>query len=297
MASPIRGALRWLSRQWPSWDTWLLLITSIYWIYRRQLTSADCFGVVNPWYCDWAWYCCANRLLLAALCLRSRRSWLEIIGFVTAAHVLAGQLFYFVNTDEFSQMALTAREIGIVRAVVQHQLLQGAIAVLIAPLALIRFMRGLSRRSPLRLVTTAIKLGMLALLLGYLSDFLSHGAAETATARWVYQDVLKRSTLYGRFSNADYLNESAGRFISVGATVLTLDSSQFLMIAPFAEVGPSSFTGPFLISVQYQWVLKTSASPDVRSGTCLVLNLFGFVRVVDRDSLLWRRLIAYLWPY
>ena len=110
-----------------------MVIAVVNWIHLRYLASYGVYcngGVVSPWYCDWTWYSCANRLLFAALCIRSRRTWLEILGFLVAAHVLAAQLFYVVNVDEFSKISLDVKDVGIIEAVLRHTIVQGCIAII-----------------------------------------------------------------------------------------------------------------------------------------------------------------------
>lgn len=292
----MQRASGWLSKHLRSSDAWLLIVAGANWIHLRYLAFFGVYcsgGVASPWYCDWTWYSCANRLLIAALCVRSRHAWLEILGFLMAAHVLAGQLFYVVNTDEFSRISLEIKDAGIIEAVLHHTFVQGGIAAAIAIYALQRSVRRLRDGHWYRLVTTACKVGVIFILIGYASNFVSHRRAERATASWVYQDLLKSSAFYGKLSDQDYLNESAERFNKAGANVLLFKTSQYPHALPFGEVGPSYFTGPFFISVQYEH----ANTEGHWSGTCLVLNCFGYVRILDTDSSLWRRLIPYIWPY
>ncbi len=123
----MKRSLEWLRKQLLSSDTWLLIIAGANWIHLRYLASYGVYcsgGVVSPWYCDWTWFSCANRLLLAALCIRSRRTWIEILGLLTAAHVLAAQLFYVVSVDEFFKISSDIKEVGIIEAVLHHTIVQ-----------------------------------------------------------------------------------------------------------------------------------------------------------------------------
>ena len=133
-------------------------------------------------------------------------------------------------------------------------------------------------------------------MLGYTSNFISHRKAEMLAAQWVLNDLIKSKTLYGNCSKPEWnwLEESATRFASIGATVLKMDCGNIGERVPWGEVGHSSFTGPFFISVGY--MAATSDAAKYESGNCLVLNFFGYSKILNKDSTLWR-MIPYLWPY
>ena len=293
----VRRALEWLPKQLLSSDTSLLEIAVANWLHLRYLALYGAYcsgGVVSPWYCDWTWYSCANRLVIAALCIRSRRAWLEILGFLAAAHVLAAQLFYVVNADEFFKISLDVKEMGILEAVFRHTIVQGCIAIIIVIFAAVRSIRRISGLRIYRMIATTSGIGAIVLFLGYASNFLSHAATETETARWINDEVLKRSSFYGKTPDG-YLDESANRFANVGAHVLEFDSDRLFEKLPFGQVGPTYYLGPFLASVQYIYAFKDSK--NLQSGNCLILNVFGYVKILDRDSMIWNRMIPYLWPY
>jgi hypothetical protein len=93
--------------------------------------------------------------------------------------------------------------------------------------------------------------------------------------------------------------ESAAHFASLGATVLKMACNDTLAMTRFelprGEVSWSIFAGPFLILVDYHY----EASDIIRnkSGRCLVLNFFGYTKILQKDSSLYRRMTPYLWPY
>ncbi len=296
--SASKSLLRSLVQQAHCPDNWLLVISVANWLHIFYLSRGHCNGVANPWECDWNWYGCANRLLVAALCIRFRRTWLIWAGFFVSAHIVASQLFYFVNPDEFSQMLSFAREYdsGLVRHFVEilfeHSLIQGLIATLIVIYTMRELKRRFSGGKPVRALGYATTLILLLVSAGYLSSFISHGRAERSTAQWLYRDVLQGGSLNGDFVRSDYLKESAGRFTSIGAKVIKVESDKY-QTPPWGEVGPSYFTGPFLISVNYLLVTPKS----YHSGKCLVVNFFGLAKILDKDSLLWLKPIPYLWPY
>ncbi len=279
-------------------DNWLLIISVANWLHIFHLSHGDCRGIAPPWYCYWNWYGCANRLLVAALCIRFRRTWLTWAGFLVSAHIVASQLFYFVSPDEFSQMLSFAREYesGLVRhlfeILFEHSLIQGLIATLIVIYTIKELKRSFSGSNAVQALSYATTLILLILSAGYLSSFVSHGRAESATAQWLYRDVLQGGSLNGDFAKTDYLKESASRFTRVGAKVIKVESDKY-QTPPWGEVGPSYFTGPFLISVNYLLITPKT----YYSGKCLVISFFGFVKILDKDSLLWLKPVYYLWPY
>jgi hypothetical protein len=293
--------LRWLAKQSRILDNWLLLLAIINWIYIFNLSRGDCRGFASPWYCSWTWYFAANRLLLAALCIRSRRTWLTVIGLLISLHVVAGQLFYFFNTDQFSQILFFARDFKtdflrfMLLVAIEHELTQGFVAALIAIYASRQIMRSISGKRHYPAILRTVWVIILILTIGYLSNFISHAAAERATARWLYHDVLRGSSLYGDLQTTDYLKESAERFASVGANVFKVESEKYLEMKPWAEVGPSNFAGPFFILVAYHF--STSDRQQSASGHCLVLSFFGYSRILDKDSSLFWKPIPYLIPY
>lgn len=295
----MKKALIWLAKQGRFPDNWLLLIAVANWLHMWNLAHGNCRGVVSPWYCDWTWYGSANRLLFSALCVRSRRTWLGVIGFLISVQLVAAQLFCFVNIDEFSQILISAREFEksflwhLLEAMIEHPLTQGFIAALIAPYAMYHSVHRLFGRRPSPVIVYTIKTILLILFFGYLSSFISHGAAERSTARWLYRDILRSSSIYGDFTKSDYFKESAGRFASVGANVIKVESNKYLEVEPWGEVGPSGHTGPFLISVRYLVIISNSH----KSGHCLVFNFFGFVKILDKDSSLYMKFLPYLQPY
>jgi hypothetical protein len=293
-----KALFRWLLEQVRSPDNWLVSMAVANWLHIFYLSRGDCRGIAPPWYCYWTWYGCANRLLVAALCVRFRRTWFTWAGFLVSAHIVASQLFYFVNPDEFSQMLSFAREYeaGVRRHFIEilfeHSLIQGLIAALIVIYAMKELKRRISGGRPVPAWSYAITLILLVISAGYLSSFISHGRAESETAQWLYRDVLQGGSLNGDFVRTDYLKESAGRFTSVGAKVIKVESDKY-QAPPWGEVGPSYFTGPFLISVNYLLI----APQRYYSGKCLIINFFGLVKILDKDSLLWLQPIPYLWPY
>jgi hypothetical protein len=124
---------KWLANECRAFDSWLLVIAVLNWSYISFLPR-DCRGIAPAdWHC-WSqeWYAVWNRLLIAALCVRTRRSWLGFIGLLISLQIVAGHLFYFFNSDEIWQKFGDAREFGdgVWRAVIEHELTQGVIAVL-----------------------------------------------------------------------------------------------------------------------------------------------------------------------
>jgi hypothetical protein len=287
---------KWLANESHAFDSWLLIIAVLNWGYC-SLLSRDCRGIA-PW--DWhcwsqEWYAVWNRLLFAALCLRTRKTWICFIGLLISLQIVAAQLFYLINPDEVWQKFVEGREYlgSLWRAVIEHELLQGIIAALMGSSALHQIMRRLFGNRPSRTFACAIRLIILILSLGHISSFISHAAAERATAQWLYRDILKGSSFYGDFLQYDWLKESARRFESIGANVIKADSGESEKVKPWATVGPSAFTGPFLISVRYEF--RTIA--DTEYGNCLVFDFFGFIKILDKDSQLYGRLVPYLFPY
>lgn len=298
-----KNALSWLAAETRSPDTWLLILAVINWLHIWSLSKGDCNGVANPWFCDWVWYGAPNRLLLSALCLRIRKRGFTIIGFLCAAHLVAAQLFYLFNPHQFKMIWWLSREAGettlphIFQILLKHELVQGFLAALLVSYAFYLFFRHSSRNRLCTAFKYAASMGLIILLLGYSSNFISRSKAERRTAQWILHDVIKSSTLYGNFSQPEWnlLEESAERFTSVGATVLKIDSDDYKRILPWAELYESSFTGPFLISVGYE--AESSSSIRNKSGRCLVLNFFGYTKILQKDSPLYWHMIPYLWPY
>jgi hypothetical protein len=287
-----------------SFDTWILILIVINWLHIWFLSRGSCNGVINPWFCDWMWYSAPNRLLVSALLLRSRRSWLQVIGFLISAHLLAGQLFFLFNPDEANLIWWWGGESGgnllqhIFRTLLEHELTQGFLAALLVSYSLYRFFRHPFRSSLSRVFKYAVSIGLIILMFGYASNFISHSKAEMLTAKWILNDIIKGSALYGSCAEAEgtFLEESAIRFASVGANVLQFDCSTDLgKKVPWGEVGNSSFTGPFLISVGY--ASATSDAASYKSGHCLVLNCFGYAKILNNDSTLFRQMLSYLYPY
>jgi hypothetical protein len=289
-------AAKWLANESHAFDSWMLLIAVLNWGYITFLPR-DCRGIAPAdWHC-WSqeWYAVWNRFLFAALCVRTRKTWIGFIGLLISVQIVAAQLFYLFNPDEIWQKFVEAREYlgSFWRAAIEHELLQGVIAALIVSCALHRIIgRPFGSRPSLAFIY-AIKLTLLVLSLGYISSFISHVAAERTTAQWLYRDILKGSSFYGDLREYDWLKESARRFESIGANVIKVDSGESQEVKPWATVGPSAFTGPFLISVRYEF--RTIANTEY--GNCLVFDFFGFVKILDRDSQLYWRLVPYLFPY
>lgn len=287
---------KWLANESHAFDSWLLIIAVLNWGYISFLPR-DCRGIAPAdWHC-WSqeWNAVWNRLLFAALCLRTRKTWISFIGLLISLQIVAAQLFYLFNPDEIWQKFVEAREYlgSLWRAAIEHELLQGVIAALIVSCALHQIMRRLFGNRPSRTYVYAIRLIILILSLGYISSFISHAAAERATAQWLYRDILKGSSFYGDFLQYDWLKESARRFESIGAKVIRVNSGKSQEVKPWATVGPSAFTGPFLISVRYEF--RTIA--DTEYGNCLVFDFFGFIKILDKDSQLYGRFVPYLFPY
>ncbi len=285
-------------------DTWLLILTVINWLHIWFLSRGSCNGVVNPWFCDWTWYSAPNRLLVSALLIRSRRSWLQVVGFLFSAQVLAGQLFFLFNPDEANMIWWWGGESGgnllqhIFWTLLEHELTQGFLAALVVIYSLYRFFRHPFRSPFSKIFKFAVSIGIIILMLGYVSNFISHSKAEMLAAKWILNDIIKGSALYGSCaeSGGPFLEESAIRFTSVGANVLKFDCGIGIgNKVPWGEVGNSSFTGPFLISVGY--APATSDAASYKSGHCLVLNCFGYAKILSNDSMLWQQMIPYLYPY
>jgi hypothetical protein len=264
----------------------------------------DCNGVANPWFCNWTWYNAQNRLLISAICLRSRKTVLVILGFLCSAHLLAAQLVYLFNPDEFNLIWWWGGESGgniywhLFWTLLEHELTQGFLAALLVSYILYRFFRHPFRNRLTIVFRYVVAIGLIILLLGYASNFISHGKAERKIAQWILIDIIQGPTLYGDCLQAgwdDWLTESATRFLSVGATVLKMDCGDIGSKVSWGEVGPSSFTGPFIISVRYMAV--ASDGVKAKSGDCLMLNFYGYTKILKEDSSLFRRMIPYLWPY
>jgi hypothetical protein len=288
--------IKWLANECRALDSWLLVFAVLNWSYI-SFVPRDCRGIApSDWHC-WSqeWYAVWNRLLFAALCVRTRRTWLGIIGLLISLQIVAGQLFYLFNPDEIWQKFVDAREYGggVWKAVIEHELIQGVIAALILSYAMHQIIRRLSVKRPALAFLLPIRVILLTLSLGYLSSFISHAAAERTTAQWLYRDILKSSSFYGDFVEYDYIKESARRFESIGANVIKAASGKSQEVKPWASVGPSTFTGPFLISVMYEF--RTIG--DTKYGNCLVFDFFGFVKIIDKDSQLYARWVRYLFPY
>jgi hypothetical protein len=212
-------------------ETWLLILTVINWLHVWFLSKGSCIGVVNPWFCDWMWYSAPNRLLVSTLLLRSRRSWLQVVAFLISAHLLAGQLFFLFNPDEFRLGWWWGGESEgnhlqqLFWTLLEHELTQGFLAALLVSYCLYRFFRH-SFGSPFaRVFKYAVATVLIIMMLGYASNFTSHDKAEMLTAKWILNDILKTSALYGTCSEAGgtFWEESAIRFASVGANVLKFD--------------------------------------------------------------------------
>jgi hypothetical protein len=300
----LRKAFEWAIKETRSFDTWLLILTVINWLHIWLLSRGSCNGVANPWFCDWTWYGAPNRLLVAALLIRSRRSWLRVVGFLFSAHVLAGQLFFLFNPDEANLIWWWGGEAGgnfwqhIFWTLMEHELTQGFLAALMVFYSFCRFFRHPFRGPFSKVFKFAVSIGIIILMLGYASNFISHSKAEKLTAKWILNDIIKGTALYGSCVEAGgtFLEESATRFASVGANVLKFDCSTDLGTkVPWGEVGNSSFTGPFLISVGY--ASATSDAASYKSGHCLVLNCFGYAKILNNDSMLFRQMLTYLYPY
>jgi hypothetical protein len=147
----------------------------------------DCRGIAPAdWHC-WSreWYAVWNRLLFAALCVRTRKTWIGFIGLLISLQIVAAQLFYLFNPDEIWQKFVEAREFvgGLWRAAIEQELSQGVIAALIVSCALHQSMRRLFGNRPFPAFVYAIRLTVLVLSLGYISSFISHVAAERTTAQ------------------------------------------------------------------------------------------------------------------
>lgn len=291
-----KNAINLLKNQARFLDNWLVLLAVINWLYIWQLSKGPCNGVWNPWYCTWTWYGIPNRLLASTLCFRSRRKWLEIIGFLNLVHLLALH-FMLSGTDELKMNWMTDHgfEIGglqgLLQGFVEDPILQGCLAGVFAAYPLLRFLRRKSD-SYLSVATNYIvKTILLFFVLGLASNYVSHVNAERLVARWLDHDLLKSSTLH--IGHYDW-GESAERFNSIGATVIKENYKESKETRPWAEVGPSTFTGPFLIEVFYR---GEAAGGSLYGGDyCLILNFFGYTKILDENSRLWRQILEYLCP-
>jgi hypothetical protein len=306
MSNRIAALKDWLANEWRTFrlldearafDSWLLVLAVVNWIV---LSSFECRGIAPPfWYCYSAgWYRLINRILFAALCVRTRRTWFYAIAFLVSAQIVAGHLFYLFNPDEIALRFFVGSQSlwDFIKAVLGHELLQGLIAFLLAAYALRQIMRRLPRLRWFWLSVYALRAVLIFLFFGYLSNFISHAAAEKTVAKWIYQDSLKGSSFYGDVASEDIhelLRESAERFADIGAKVMKVQTGSFSQSKPSAKVGPSTFTGPFLIHVQYE--LQTSENS--LDGNHLMFNFFGFVKIIEKDSNLDFKLLPYLWPY
>jgi hypothetical protein len=288
-------AVKWIIAEVRFPDNWLVLLAAINWVYIWHLSGGPC-GVAGPWYCSWIWYGTPNRLMLSALCFRSRRKWLEILGFLNAAHLLPVQ-FLLSGTDELKMSWITDHGYEIrgfqdlLRGIVENPILQGCIAAAFIAYPLSRFLR---RQSNSRLSAASnyiVKTVLLISILGLASNYVSHVNAERAVARWIYHDVLKNSSPH---VSSDNWNESAKRFTGIGATVIKEDYDKLQETGPREDVGPSFFTGPFLLEVSYR--LQTSDGSPYGGDNCLVLNFFGYTKILDRNSSLWRQISKCLYP-
>jgi hypothetical protein len=182
-------------------DTWLLFLAVLNWLYMLSLYRGPYCGggVADPWYCSWTWCSAPNRLLIAALCLRARKAGIviskrgfAIIGFLLSSQVLAAHLFFFFNPDVMNRIWLWegdgARILQHIRTMLEHELTQGCLAALLVSYALYRFLRNPSRsRLYLALKYTAT-MGLIILLSGYASNFISRGSAEKRTAHRLSED-------------------------------------------------------------------------------------------------------------
>jgi len=208
-----------------------------------------------------------------------------------------GSLICLLSPDELAWLVtdVERREVRLVDAIVEAPLFQGMLAAIIVTYALVRAVRRFSgNRLPNAFTRPAFAV-LLLIVAGYASNFLSHGAAERETARWIARDLLKGQTFYGAYSDSDLMDESAERFRSIGTAVLRLPADRYYDSEPRAEVGPSYFPAPFLISVGYS-CYASSPGPNL-DGSCLVVNFFGFAAVVRRDSLLLWKLVPYFRPW
>jgi hypothetical protein len=291
-----KNAIKWLITQARSLDNWLVLLALINWLYIWHLSSGPC-GVAGPWYCSWTWYGTPNRIMASALCFRSRRKWLEIIGSLNSVHLLAAH-FLLSSTDELKVNWMTDQgyEIGgiqgFLHGFVESPILQGCFVAAFVAYPLFRFLRRQSNGRLSAALNNIIRTLLLVLVLGLASNYVSHVNAERSVARWLYHDVLKGSALH---VNSSCWDESAERFAGIGATVIKEDHTKLEETRLWAEVGPSIFTGPFLIEVFYRG--QTSEGSLYGGDNCLVLNLFGYTKILDRNSLLWRQILKYLYPF
>lgn len=289
----------WFAKECRDFHSWLLVIAFVNWVYISHLAH-DCRGIAPmDWYCSMPEsFNVLFRLLIATLCLRSHMIWLAAIGFLLSAQIIAGQLFYLFNSDEILLRFYEAREYGgsFLGAVIRHEHMQGVIAAVIAFSAMRQIMRRLSGNRLYPAIVYSIRAFIVFLVIGYLSSFISHASAEKATAQWLYHDVLKGSSFYGDFLGDDFhahVKESAERFASAGIKVMKVKPGELSDANPWAKVGPSAFTGPFLITVQYEF----RTGEKRRYGNCLVFDFFGFIKILDRDSRIGWDLVRYLHPY
>jgi hypothetical protein len=294
--------LKWLKKQIRCPASWLLLLTVINWIYYWNLGRGDCHGVYNPWYCDWTWYNLPHRLFIAALCLRCRPIVLKILGALCATHILAAQLIFLFNPFQFSIIrSMAPDDVPITLKIaleifLNNELAQGIISFLLVVYALVRLARYASHNHCWTFLKYAANIGVVFLIIGYSSNFISYKKAEQQIAGWMLQDIFKTTTIYGDCTETEgitFYMESASRFSHAGAIVKIIDCAE-MPKAPWGTIVNSLFVGPFFISSDYS---AYTASGKDYGGSCLTFNFFGYTKILDRDNFLWRKMLPYALIY
>jgi len=279
----MKVTLSWSGRGWGKWIDTLLLALAAANALNFWWVSGDCIGIAPPWYCEWKWSAAPGLVFLIALLLQVRNV-LTLILVVTASGYLAlSQVVLVFNPDQVLLELWEPVEFDVAGILVVSRLaiVNGVLALLIALrssyLLVKSFWPGTCSR---KVRYSALSLSAL-LFAGYLSNFVSHRAAEEVVAAWLNAEVIKREAF---FTEPDEVwAESLERFRSVGARATP--SNDPVSEANWATIGPTYFLAPFVASVGYGCEIRRKGKPDTAAySDCLVLCVFGKVAILNTDS-------------
>jgi hypothetical protein len=251
--------------------------------------SGGCFAC--PWYVvslttfsvhGSAWTFSPTRVLVAAACLRGRRSWTDVVAALISAQLVAGTLLYLAAPDYWTM------ERAVVSSIVYAPQFQGILAAIVLAIAAGRVVARVAGRRARRGLVIAAGAIVVCGLSGFASNLVSHARAEQHVARFV-----SRNLMGGRpfKAGAGFRDESLRRFQEIGAPVTWTGDSRDI---PYADVGPTAFVFPFVLNVEYTF--QRGRKEDGGVWSALVFDFFGWTAILDPSSGVWRRLLPYFWP-
>jgi hypothetical protein len=233
---------------------------------------------VCPWYAggipwrawppDSIWTFAPTRLLVAAVCLRARRTWADALALVVAAQIVVGNLLFTLNPDQF------AADLRLGPTVFETPALQALLAGLVGVVASLRIVRRVGGGRVSASFRTAVPVIAALLVIGYASNLVSHAAAEREVARFVSGEVLHGSRFYV-LTDADF-----DLFRDVKAPVTKGQYGD----EPHAMMGWTSFVAPFVLETHWDY---TGGRDDSRMGWVLTVGFFGKTFIARRDGPFW----------